>query len=97
MDQLPNDISREIFKYLDTKSQYNFFLMDKNNSEILKRNISHNSIKYLANTLGISRNDLHDNFFVNFIKEDSLELLKEIINTFELITRPKKLHILAIR
>lgn len=83
MDQLSDDISREIFKYLDTKSQYNFFLMDKHNSQVFKRNISHNSIKYIADELGLSKSDLHDNFFANYIREDSLTLLKEIIDILE--------------
>ena len=92
MNEISDDLCRQIFKYLDTKSQYNFFLMNKFNSKILKRNLSHNSIKYLANEIGLSTSDLHDNFFVNLIKEDSLYILKEIINIFDTSIKKENIY-----
>lgn len=89
MNEISEDLCREIFKYLDTKSQYNFFLMNKFNSITLQRNLSHNSIKYLANEIGLSRSDLYNNFFVNYIREDSLNILKEIINIFDSSNKKK--------
>ena len=89
MDIIPNDISKKIFLYLDTKSQYNFFLIDRNNTDNLKMYLACNSIEFIGEQLGLCNSDLYDDFFVNYIKEDTLGLLKEIC----MILEPKNTYL----
>ena len=83
MNFLPKDVKIEVMLYLDKNSQYNLIKTNKINYEDLKRLFSYNIINYIGVNLGLSKSDLYNNFFENFIKLNSIDVLKEMINILE--------------
>ena len=83
MESIPDDLTVRLFTYLDFKSQYNLLLINKDHEKALKRVNSHNLIWYIMKRLGVSHSDLYDNFFSNFVKDESIIALKEIISILE--------------
>lgn len=91
MESINSELVQYIFLYLDKKSKYNFIQVNKNLNNELKRHMYLNVPEHIFYKLGIDKSDLNDNFLIEYLREHSLELIKDIVEILEQVSSSKKL------